>query len=129
MLEEEKKELQRELANLKIAFANHKCKRRPVYNINDESEFLNLLIEMTPPSYQPTSMGKNIWKKIPQWHLNWLLLRKYENKPMTQYIFLKGTLEYSSSTFSSVLRKIAEIYFWGQAWQTLILRNFLHCIR
>ena len=84
---------------------------------------------MTPPTFQSTSMGKRIWKKIPQWHLNWLLLRKYEKQTMTQYIFLKGTLEYSSSTFSSVHRKIAEIYFWGQAWRTLLLRNFLHCIR
>ena len=58
MLEEEKKELQRELANLKVAFANHKCKRRPV--ISDESEFMNLLIQMTPPTFQSTSMGKHI---------------------------------------------------------------------
>lgn len=58
MLEEEKKELQRELANLKVAFANHKCKRLPV--ISDESEFINLLIQMTPPTFQSTSMGKHI---------------------------------------------------------------------
>ena len=45
MLEEEKKNLQRELANLKLAFENHKCKRVP--KPIPESEFINLLIEMT----------------------------------------------------------------------------------
>lgn len=58
MLEEEKKQLQTELANLKLLFANHKCKRLPV--ISDESEFMNLLIQMTPPTFQSTSMGKHI---------------------------------------------------------------------
>ena len=58
MLEEEKKQLQTELANLKLLFANHKCKRLPV--ISDESEFMNLLIQMAPPTFQSTSMGKRI---------------------------------------------------------------------
>jgi len=69
MLEEEKKELQRELANLKLAFANHKCKRHTTVH-NDESEFMNLLIQLNPHAFQSTSLGKHIGKNIPQRHLN-----------------------------------------------------------